>query len=262
MNQIKLTLLGKNEVGKTSIINQLIDNTFNEDISQTFTAYKSFKKMEFEKSETINLEIWDTVIHYNVINKILNKVAMNDTNIVLLIYDITNKESFDSLNEFYKQVIEVNKKENVFFVVAGNKTDLYEKQEVSKEEGQEYAKSINGLFYETSATDSECIENLFKDVVYNYIKTIIGKEFNDNYYEKYINNKENSRFSIEYDKDNDNDLFKNKKEKKEYNNGDIYEGFFDISRKRKGKGIMKYNNKKIYEENGIMIIKMGKDYYV
>ena len=215
MNQIKLTLLGKNEVGKTSIINQLIDNTFNEDISQTFTAYKSFKKMEFEKSETINLEIWDTVIHYNVINKILNKVAMNDTNIVLLIYDITNKESFDSLNEFYKQVIEVNKKENVFFVVARNKSDLYEMQKISNVEGQEYAKSINGLFYETSTTDSECIENLFKDVVYKYIKTIIGKEFNDNYYEKYINNKENSIFSIEYD--NDKDLFKNKK-KKQYNN--------------------------------------------
>ncbi len=168
MNQIKLTLLGKNEVGKTSIINQLIDNTFNEDISQTFTAYKSFKKMEFEKSETINLEIWDTVIHYNVINKILNKVAMNDTNIVLLIYDITNKESFDSLNEFYKQVIEVNEKGNVFFGVVANKCDLYEV--VSKEEGQEYAKSINGLFYETSATDNECIENLFKDVVLQYVK--------------------------------------------------------------------------------------------
>ena len=179
MNQIKLTLLGKNEVGKTSIINQLIDNTFNEDISQTFTAYKSFKKMEFEKSETINLEIWDTVIHYNVINKILNKVAMNDTNIVLLIYDITNKESFDELDYFYNDVDKNVGKDNVIFGVIANKTDLNKEQIITSEEGKEYAKKINALYFETRAKDYKSIENAFKEIAKIYYKnrdTILNKK--------------------------------------------------------------------------------------
>ena len=53
----------------------------------------------------------------------------------------------------FNQINEVNGKENVFFVVAGNKSDLYEDQVVSKETGKEYAKSINALFYEITATD-------------------------------------------------------------------------------------------------------------
>ena len=45
-------------------------------------------------------------------------------------------------------------------MIVGNKSVLYEEQVVSKEEGEEYAKSINALFFETSAKDHECIENL------------------------------------------------------------------------------------------------------
>ena len=56
------------------------------------------------------------------------------------------------------------KKENIVIGAVANKSDLYDNQVVSKEEGEEYAKSINALFFETSATDHECIENLFKIV--------------------------------------------------------------------------------------------------
>ena len=75
---------------------------------------------------------------------------MRYSNISLLVYDITNQESFDILNELYEQVNEVNGKGKVFFAVAGNKSDLYEKQAVLKETGEDYAKSINGLFFEIS----------------------------------------------------------------------------------------------------------------
>ena len=52
----------------------------------------------------------------------------------------------------------------------GNKNDLYEEQVVSKEEEEEYAKSINILFFETSAKDHECIANLFNDISIEYLK--------------------------------------------------------------------------------------------
>ena len=104
---------------------------------------------------------------------------MKNTKIALLVYDITDQKSFDVLNEFYEQVNEVNGKGKVYFIVAGNKSDLYEDQVVSKETGEEYAKSINALFYETTATDHECIENLFKESVTEYVKHIV-KSNDDN----------------------------------------------------------------------------------
>ena len=61
-------------------------------------------------------------------------------------------------------------KVNEYFVVIGNKSDLYDEQVVSKETGEEYVKKINPLFYETSGTGHEYIENVFKDVVNNYVK--------------------------------------------------------------------------------------------
>ena len=95
---------------------------------------------------------------------------MKNTKKALMIFDITNEKTFDILNEFYDQINDVNEKANIYFVI-GNKSDLYEDQVVSKELRKEYSKKLNALFYETSATDHEYIENLCKDVILNVKKT-------------------------------------------------------------------------------------------
>ncbi len=166
MDSIKLIVVGETNVGKTSIISQYINNAFSEEYSMTMNSDKLMKDIELSNGSKINIEIWDTIGQSNY--RIINNIFMKNTKIALLVYDITDHNSFDILNEFYKQVIEVNEKENIFFAVAGNKSDKYEEQVVSKEEGEEYAKSINALFFETSATDHQCIENLFKDIVNYY----------------------------------------------------------------------------------------------
>ena len=168
MDIIKLIVVGETNVGKTSIISQYINNTFSEEYSMTMNSDKLMKDIELSNGSKINIEIWDTIGQSNY--RIINNIFMKNTKIALLVYDITDHNSFDILNEFYKQVIEVNEKENIFFAVTGNKSDKYEEQVVSKEEGEEYAKSINALFFETSATDHECIENLFKTVFLNILK--------------------------------------------------------------------------------------------
>ena len=170
MNSIKLIVVGEKHVGKTSIIIQYIENTFSNEYVMSTSADKSIKEIELENGTKIRIEIWDTA--GQEIYRAANKIFMKNTKIALLVYDITDQKSFDALNEFYEQINEINGKENVFFAVVGNKSDLYEEQYVAKEKGEEYAKSIKALFYEVSATDHESIENLFKDVVIKYAKNI------------------------------------------------------------------------------------------
>ena len=170
MNSIKLIVVGEKHVGKTSIIIQYIENTFSNEYVMSTSADKSIKEIELENKTKIRIEIWDTIGQKGF--RGTNKIFMKNTKIALLVYDITDQKSFDELNEFYEQVNEVNGKGKVYFVVAGNKSDLYVDQVISKETGEEYAKSINALFYEVSATDHESIENLFKDVITEYAKNI------------------------------------------------------------------------------------------
>ena len=170
MNSIKLIVVGEKHVGKTSIIIQYIENIFLNEYVMSTNADKSLKEIELENGTKIRIEIWDPA--GQEIYRATNKIFMKNTKIALLVYDITDQKSFDAINEFYEQINEINGKENVFFAVVGNKSDLYEEQVVTKEKGEEYAKSINALFFEASATDHECIENLFKDVVTEYAKNI------------------------------------------------------------------------------------------
>ena len=169
MEPLKIIFVGETQVGKTAIITQFTENRFEEEYVTTMNSDKIQKEVEISNGKKIKIEIWDTIgqIGYRAVNKIF----MKSTKIAIIVYDITNQKTFDVLKEFYDQVNDVNGKENVMFVVVGNKSDLYEDQVVTKEAGEEYAKSIEALFFETSATDHECIENLFKDVIENYVKT-------------------------------------------------------------------------------------------
>ena len=164
MNEkIKVILVGESHVGKTSIITQYIQNNFSDEYIATFAQDKSIKEEVLKDGTQIKLEIWDTIGQegYNLANKIF----MKNSKIALLIYDITDRKSFDNLNKFYDLICEVNGRNNVVIGVVGNKNDLYEKRVVEEEEAKKYAKDIDSTYFETSAKDHESIENLFKEIL-------------------------------------------------------------------------------------------------
>ena len=92
----------------------------------------------------LKLEIWDSIGHESL--RSANKIFMKNTDIALIVYDITNRQSFLNLNEFYEELININKRDKMIIGIAANKSDLYENTEVNREEGEEYAKKINALF--------------------------------------------------------------------------------------------------------------------
>ena len=115
MERLKIVLLGSICVGKTSIIDQYIRNGFYELFEKTIVADKSIKEIVLNDGKKIDLEIWDTPGSKIYISA--SKHCLKNAKIVLLIYDITDKRSFEELNYFYNDICEMNEKENIFFVL-------------------------------------------------------------------------------------------------------------------------------------------------
>ena len=159
MSLIKLILVGSEQVGKTAIINQYTQNIFEEEYIATIGQEKQTKEITLKNGTKFKLEICDTIGQDSY--SAANKIFMRNAKIALLVYDITNKESFNHLNKFYQQVCDVNGKDKIIFGVVGNKSDLYEERTVEEEDGQKYSTDIGASFFETSAKDHETIENLF-----------------------------------------------------------------------------------------------------
>ena len=174
-NKIKVILIGDSGVGKTNLINVSYGNEFDENEKSTLRA------SYLEKVIKINdvpycLALWDTIGQEKLRN--LTKLFFKNSKIVIFVYDITNKASFDGLISWYNDVKELLG-DDIIKAVVGNKQDLYDEQEeVTEKEGIEYAKTINARFTLTSAkTDPESFVVLLEELLKDYLKkNNIGNE--------------------------------------------------------------------------------------
>ena len=108
---------------------------------------------------------------------------MKGANIVLIVYDITRKETFEEIKNFWYNNIIENVNNDIVFGIAGNKSDLYEQSQVNINDAEEYAKDINAIFSETTAMNHECINNLIFNLVKEFYRRIMlnkGKQNNNN----------------------------------------------------------------------------------
>jgi small GTP-binding protein len=166
MYKAKLILVGEGEVGKTSIIQQFIEQRFNPSYLITIGSDKSMKDLNINGKD-IKLEIWDTAGQGKY--RKVNKIFMKNTKIALLVYDITDKKSFEQLNNWINHVNEANKNENIIFGIAANKSDLFEQQIISTEVGKKFAEDNKCLFFETSAKDHKSIVTVFEKLIEKYV---------------------------------------------------------------------------------------------
>ena len=163
---IKVALLGNSGVGKTSIILRYTTDKFDENSLITQGANFSQNDIEINGQKYI-LDIWDTAGQEQY--RSLGKHFYKDAFIVILVYDISNKNSFEDLkNIWYNDLIRYGQKYTVIAIV-GNKMDLYEKEEVSENEGRAFATEKKALFMQVSAKNNDNINALFKALVFKYI---------------------------------------------------------------------------------------------
>ena len=177
MIKCKVTLIGESSVGKTSIIKQYISNTFNQEIQSTIGGEREYKTIEID-GKKIRLAFWDTAGQEKF--RSLSRIFINKSNIVIFVYDITQKDSFEKIKEiWYPTTIEILGNDNVVYGIAANKCDLYENEEVKYEEGEAYAKSINAIIKETTAINHKQIEELIIELVNAFLAKGIEEEQTD-----------------------------------------------------------------------------------
>jgi small GTP-binding protein len=165
IESFKVVLVGESGVGKTSIITQFIDQTFQEDQQSTTGGTFSTKSVKCGNNKTLKFEIWDTAGQERY--RSLTKMFYKDANAAILVYDITRKDSFEQLKLYWAEQIK-ECPENIILVIAANKSDLFQKEEVDEEEARKLASDLGAIFVGTSAKQVESINQLFIEIAKKY----------------------------------------------------------------------------------------------
>ena len=166
-SSIKITLIGDSAVGKTCIITRYTSNEFNpESLTTNGVAYS--KKEIIHGNKVVHLDVWDTAGQEKY--RSLGKHFYKDSFIVILVYNITQRETFENLkNVWMKEVTDYGEKCKVLAVV-GNKCDLYEQEAVPEEDARKFALEHDAIFMNVSAKDGTNIDLLFETCVKKYFE--------------------------------------------------------------------------------------------
>ena len=166
-DSIKVILVGESGGGKTSLINSIQGNQFTEG-GQISTMSCSFIKLTRKiLNEEYSINLWDTIGQERF--RSLTKIFMNNSKIVIFVFDITSKESFDELNYWF-DTIQNELGDEPIKALAANKQDLFEEQAVDDETIQELADKKGLSFSYTSAMNPIDFNNFLDKLLEKYIK--------------------------------------------------------------------------------------------
>ena len=154
----KIIFVGDAGVGKTSIINRIVDNPFNEAYEMSIGVDFMSKNLRY-KGQNIKLQLWDSAGQEKY--KGLIPSYVRNSSIVFVVYDISSKTSFKNVSSWITFIRSI---ENTTLVLCGNKIDLTTR-EVEECEGEEFAQKEGISFFEVSAKTDENIKFMFYSVI-------------------------------------------------------------------------------------------------
>ncbi|XP_069674997.1 ras-related protein Rab-3 isoform X1 [Periplaneta americana] len=157
----KLLIIGNSSVGKTSFLFRYADDSFTSAFVSTVGI--DFKvKTVFRHDKRVKLQIWDTAgqERYRTITTAYYRGAMG----FILMYDITNEESFNSVQDWVTQ-IKTYSWDNAQVILVGNKCDMEDERVISYERGKQLAEQLGIEFFETSAKENINVKAVFERLV-------------------------------------------------------------------------------------------------
>jgi Ras-related protein Rab-6A len=155
----KAVLVGDSAVGKTSILNQYLASSCSPDHQPTI-GIDFFAKSFVDGDKTVRLQLWDTAGQEKF--HALIPSYLRNSSIAILVYDVTRRPSFESLQKWHQTITNVA---SPSLIVVANKLDLETDRQVAAEEGQRFATQIGADFIETSARVPINITELFEKVI-------------------------------------------------------------------------------------------------
>jgi len=158
--KVKLVLLGDTQVGKSSIVIRFVKNEFDQYRYPTIGATFLTQKVQLQE-HTVRFQIWDTAGQEKY--KSLAPLYYKGAHAALVVYDITNRESFENAKGWVEE-LKQSEGANVVIGLAGNKLDLEEKRKVQKSEAEGLAAEQGFIFKETSAKNGENIWDIFTQI--------------------------------------------------------------------------------------------------
>ncbi len=176
--EVKVILLGESGVGKTCIIERYMSNKFNSNLPSTLCSAYSIKKI-IRDNTLYEINICDTTgqeKYHSVTN-----LFVKGSNIVILVYSIDSVTSFNNLEYWYSMVVDNLKDTEYILAIIGNKTDLFDEEVVSEEEGKRFAESKNAKFQLVSAKEdpdgiNKLFDNLFEEIIQNTHINLLKKD--------------------------------------------------------------------------------------
>ena len=166
---LKILPVGDHGIGKTSLILRYVDDAFSDRYISTIGVDFRLKTITVD-GFVVRLQIWDCS-GAKRFHTTPNSYYRGTKGMVIL-YDITDKDSFDRLS-YWLGDIQENAPEDVCKVVVGTKCDLEDERKVTREEGEKYAESVGALFFEVSAKTGENVDALFTALVKEILKKTI-----------------------------------------------------------------------------------------
>ena len=160
----QLLIIGDSTVGKTSILSRFVNGTFNSNYLAT-VGLDNFTKDETIDDKNVRIKIWDTAGQERY--KALTKGFFRNAEGIMIVYDVTNQESFENLKNWIQSIKDNMGNdflERIPVVIIGNKIDSDER-EIKTEDAESFCKQQNYPYFETSAKTGENIDNTIRFLV-------------------------------------------------------------------------------------------------
>jgi small GTP-binding protein len=170
--QFKYVVIGASGAGKTSIARRLTENKFTK-ATQSTVGIEYFVHMTTVQGRAVKMNIWDTAGQERFYT--IARAYFRNAVAVILVFDITDRKSFDCLPRWLKDA-RAEADPHCTVILVGNKGDLSPTRVVSVDEAEDFARTHDLTYLETSALDGTNVETAFQRAAQDLLRKLATGE--------------------------------------------------------------------------------------